>query len=298
MEARLITWSGLDDAAAIVFAMPSFKQRAKRAFRDLIAATGYEFQVYRRPAGGKSASYELDFTPRAVFDYFPSWDSRIVIDGVEYGGVANRYANAAGSMLNDSRVTDLVSLVGKSVLELGPLEGGNTALLKSLGAGRILAIEGRAENFVKCCAVAQLLKLEDVHFRLGDLRDAKFDTVGTFDIAFASGVLYHLDNPHIAVANMATVTNTMLVSTHVVNEDRESHRPMGVLATEKGDYRGQWVVEGSIDNIGAGLQTRSFKPFAEELVRLVRDFGFVDITDLGIVKRDNSQWSSRLIARR
>src|SRR5262245_28634524 len=53
---------------------------------------------------------------------------------------------------------------GKTVLELGPLEGGHSAMLEALGAASILAIEANTRAFLRCLLVKELLGLRRVRF--------------------------------------------------------------------------------------------------------------------------------------
>lgn len=83
----------------------------------------------------------------------------------------------------------------KSVLELGPLEGGHSYMLQNAGASSILAIEANPRAYLKCLLVQQMMKLDKVNFLFGDFNAYLRSVPETFDLCVASGVLYHMKNP-------------------------------------------------------------------------------------------------------
>ncbi len=84
---------------------------------------------------------------------------------------------------------------GKTVLELGPLEGAHSYMLQHGGAQRVVAIEANSRAYLKCLCVKEIFGLDRVHYRLGDFMAYLADTPERFDMAVASGVLYHMANP-------------------------------------------------------------------------------------------------------
>src|SRR5687767_8820563 len=57
---------------------------------------------------------------------------------------------------------------GKSVLELGPLEGGHSYMMQQAGASKVIAVEANNRAFLKCLIVKQILNLTNVQFLFGD----------------------------------------------------------------------------------------------------------------------------------
>ena len=103
-------------------------------------------------------------------------------------------------LFNDSRIHWLANKIGginnKSILELGPLEGGHTYMLEKLGASSIVAIESNTHAFLKSLIIKELLELKRVRFLCGDfIAFLRQEDAQSFQVCLASGVLYHMQNP-------------------------------------------------------------------------------------------------------
>jgi hypothetical protein len=128
-------------------------------------------------------------TAQSTVDIFKDeWSSRL--PGGVHSGTADLF-NVDRVMWPHSRF----DFSGKSILELGPLEGGGTFALHKLGARAITAVEGNSHAFLKCLIVKELYNLERVNFLYGDMVRYLETTNSSFDIIFASGVLYHMTEP-------------------------------------------------------------------------------------------------------
>lgn len=92
---------------------------------------------------------------------------------------------------------------GKSILELGPLEGGHSYMLERLGAAEVIAIEANTRAFVKCLIAKEVLNLQRVHFLCGDFVEYLRKPGPNFEICIASGVLYHMQDPAELIALIA-----------------------------------------------------------------------------------------------
>jgi hypothetical protein len=111
------------------------------------------------------------------------------------------------------------NISGKSVLELGPLEGGQTYALHNLGASTITAVEGNSRGFLKCLIVKELLALDRANFLYGDVVRYLETTNAFFDIIFASGVLYHMTEPLKLLWLIKHHTNRVYLWTHYYDHD-------------------------------------------------------------------------------
>jgi hypothetical protein len=120
-------------------------------------------------------------------------------------------------LLEDPRIDWVVEQMGGidglDVLELGPLEGGHSAMLHARGAS-VLAIESNTHAFLRCLITKNLLGLDRCRFELGDFHPFLRETDRRFDLVLASGVLYHSQEPIALLESMARVTDRIAVWTH------------------------------------------------------------------------------------
>jgi hypothetical protein len=242
--------------------------------KDALRTRGY--QIVRCSPSAPSKDYEVvGFAPEAIFNAFPWWISKFEINGRAYGGHAD-YTTTRISVLNEDALHQLVDFSGKTIIEFGPLEGGNTAILERLGAKQITAIEGHRENYIRCCVIKNLFRLDRSTFYLGDATAATVEIYGRHDIAFVAGLLYHLDQPHVFLSRVHAIADTMILSTHYA--DAESPARDAVLKEihcQGKTYRGKQFNEDLGPN--AGLQAVSFWPFREDLMNMLADAGYGDI---------------------
>lgn len=107
--------------------------------------------------------------------------------------------NGTARLFEDPRILWLIEAVNgvknRTVLELGPLEGGHSYLMEKHGAAQVLAIEANTRAYLKCLIVKELLDLQQVQFLCGDFIEYLHQTELDFDLCIASGVLYHMRNP-------------------------------------------------------------------------------------------------------
>lgn len=124
----------------------------------------------------------------------------------------------------DSRVSWAIEamdgVAGKTVLELGPLEGGHTYMLERAGAASIVAIEASTRAFLKCLIVKELLDLQRAHFQLGDFEEYLRADGPRFDAVLASGVLYHVRNPVELIHNLGRITDRVFIWTQYYVKER------------------------------------------------------------------------------
>lgn len=126
---------------------------------------------------------------QTIADIFKGfWKSKLP-DGVE-SGTAELFADTRPEWF-DSILPG--GIRDKSVLELGPFEGYQTRALLKLGAREVSSVEGNTINFLKCLCRKEIDGL-NVRMKLGDvLKELEVDT--NYDVVFASGILYHMQEP-------------------------------------------------------------------------------------------------------
>ncbi|HEX2028329.1 MAG TPA: class I SAM-dependent methyltransferase [Nitriliruptorales bacterium] len=110
------------------------------------------------------------------------------------------------------------------ILELGPLEGGHTAMLEQAGATDIVAVEAHERAFLRCLVVKNLLDLR-AHFLLGDFVAYLRHTAERFDLCVASGVLYHMAEPLQLLQLIAERCRRVFLWTHLYDPVVMARRP-------------------------------------------------------------------------
>jgi hypothetical protein len=130
---------------------------------------------------------------------------------------------------DDPRIAWAISrfgdLRGRSVLELGPLEGAHTSMLANAGA-QVDAIESNQLAYFKCLITKEILGFPNARFYLGDFVQGLEQSDKNYDMIVASGVLYHMRDPLRLLQAMAKRTNVIYLWTVIVNNN--DLRPSGL----------------------------------------------------------------------
>jgi hypothetical protein len=119
------------------------------------------------------------------------------------------------------------SIEGFNILELGPLEASHTHQLEQLGAGSVLAIEASPEFYLKCLIAKEILGLR-ADFLLGDFNRYLEQSNATFDLIFASGVLYHMSDPVHTLHLASQAAPRLFLWTHYIGEDESGFQARAV----------------------------------------------------------------------
>ena len=151
-------------------------------------------------------------SPQNAIDLFKGeWWSRFPapFDGLRTGDVET---------FDDPRIAWAISefggVAGKSVLELGPLEGGHSYMLERAGIASIIAIEAHPRAYLRCLVAKEIVGMPHTRFLCGDFIDYLRASPPRFDAVIASGVLYHMTNPVELMALLARVTDKLFLWTH------------------------------------------------------------------------------------
>jgi hypothetical protein len=139
------------------------------------------------------------------------WSSRLP------GAYAHLTAGDA-LLFSDPRLAWAIEVLGgvkgRTVLELGPLEGGHTYMLETAGAAHTLAIEANTRAYLKCLIVKEILGLRNSHFLCGDFFSYLQNSNERFDLCLASGVLYHLIDPAGLIGLLSLRTDALYIWSH------------------------------------------------------------------------------------
>jgi 2-polyprenyl-3-methyl-5-hydroxy-6-metoxy-1,4-benzoquinol methylase len=219
---------------------------------------------------------------------------------IRLGG--NRYTAEHGVDPEHDARTDLVvaeavalgGLERCSVVDLGCLEGGFALEFARRGASSVIGIECRPESIQRCEVARDLMQMANADFVLGDVTTELGARPDLFEIVFAAGILYHLERPDEMLRTIRSrCSGLALIDTHVATPDRITHNcseEIAVLTAFDGtEYRGRWFCEFDPDwtsharatnpLASAGNQT-SFWPFEDDLVRMIKDAGFDDVSKI------------------
>lgn len=194
------------------------------------------------------------------FDRLGPWTTRFQIHGRTVGG---SYEVSQDDPLLRTLVDHLPS--ASSVLELGCMEGGRTFPL-ARRVGHVVGVDARREHLQRARFIQRQLGVSNTTFLETDLDACELATLGTFDVIYNAGLLYHLADPSRLLMQCAEVAPEMLLWTHVVDDSDVEYR----------SYRGRFTNENPSDCIG-GLRSRSFRPERSELLRMLSDSGWRDV---------------------
>lgn len=179
-------------------------------------------------------------TPQAAIDIFADqWITAFPPElGVTAGSV-NHFDPQIDPRVSwvESQLPD--GLRGMTVLELGPFEAYQTALIERAGASSVLAVEGSETAFLKCLIVKELLRLE-AHFLYGDIQRFLEENQQRYDIVWASGILYHQPDPIGLLERIAEHTDRVFLHTHYVDPSRPLPPKVAARINPKHDVRQRW----------------------------------------------------------
>jgi hypothetical protein len=157
-----------------------------------------------------------------------------ILQGIWYSEFPDEYQVKTGGLVRhfdftvDGRVKWVHSVIpdglrNRSILELGPFEAYNTWQMEKLGAKSIVAIESNNLNFLKCLLVKEITRLQ-ARFLYGDFEQYLQRCEDTYDLVWASGVLYHQTQPLQMIDLVGKVTSKVFVSTHYYHDSIVSDR--------------------------------------------------------------------------
>jgi hypothetical protein len=175
----------------------------------------------------------------------------------------------------------------RTVLELGPLEGGHTYLLDRLEAASITAIEANARAYLKCLIAKETFGMPRARFLLGDCLDYLRTTDRHFDIGVACGILYHLTNPVELLELLARRCDALFLWTVFYDSEFVAQNPVpgakfsDVIAMETAGFKHtvhRFNYGPSLDWKGfcGGGDIFSYWMEKDEILAALRHFGFSD----------------------
>ena len=178
-------------------------------------------------------------------------------------------------------------LSGLRVLDLGCGEG-VYAIEAGLRGAEVLAVDARTARMEQGAACATRLGLRTVCFRQDDVRRVTIDSVGTFDVVYLLGLLYHLDVPDVfaVLENVHGLCGGMLVIDTLISLTAESR-----VEWRGSTYSGRRCREHEDDDTDAVRRSRvlksidntfSFRFTRDSLLRALQGTGFTSVCECHI----------------
>ncbi len=168
---------------------------------------------------------------------------------------------------------------GHKTLTLGPLEASSDWHLASLGAAKVLGVEGFHPNYLKCQVLKTAFPSLPLEFIESDVigMNVKPDS----NVIFCFGVLYHLSEPHIFLRKIRALkprlifmgTQLAVDPPHPATE-RWQLGDIGHLEVDEQTYSGRWYPDyrSEPSNYRAGLDEQpSFWFYPDDLLQLIKD---------------------------
>jgi hypothetical protein len=153
----------------------------------------------------------------------------------------------------------LGGVAGRRVLELGPLEGAHTWRMSTLGAASITAIEANRRAYLKCLVMKDILGTERARVLLGDaVAFLETPPAERYDVAVASGILYHMLDPVTLLARLARAADRLYLFTCYYDAAVIAGRPQLAARFHGRERR---VVDGFAHDLHVhGYQAARFNP--------------------------------------
>jgi SAM-dependent methyltransferase len=166
-------------------------------------------------------------------------------------------------LLNRARGDVVTRLLGQlkpeldleNAIDVGCGLGHFSGLLNSLGF-HVIGVDGRAENVNESAR-----RFPAIQFLNINVEDAQITQLGTFDLVFCFGLLYHLENPLLAIRNLRAMTSSMLLVEGLI-------------------YPGDDPIMGLVDETeyeDQGLRNFAFYPTESCLVKMLYRVGYANV---------------------
>jgi len=195
-------------------------------------------------------------------------------------------------LFEDNRVTWAEQIFGNfsnwNILELGPLEGGHSYMFNSKNANKVTSIEANTRAFLKCLCIKEIFKLNRVEFMLGDFISFLENDNSKYDMVFASGVLYHMEDPIRLLKLMSRVSDRLFIWTHyydqgIINNRTElKHKFSPVSLFEHDGVSYEYSTQSykkELDWVGfcGGPKPVSKWLTRDSIIKALRQFGFTEL---------------------
>jgi Protein of unknown function (DUF1698) len=244
------------------------------------------FRIRRLVARSLEATFIITApSPQTAVDAVPiRWASKFPppLDAVRAGQVP---------LFEDPRIEwafdELGGAEGKTVLDLGPLEGAYCYMAQRAGASRVVGVEANTLAFLKCLVTKELLDLNRCSFLCGDVLDYLSAVDERFDVCIAAGILYHMVDPLRLLDLISRRAKQLFIWTHVyadeVLENTATSARLGPLKEhvyQGFSYRASrfsYVLDHTSPSFLGGTAQHSNWLLRDDLMRALDHFGWADV---------------------
>jgi Protein of unknown function (DUF1698) len=244
----------------------------------------------RRLAGGMSLSRRQNLvsaapSPQQAIDAVPdSWASR-------FPPPLSHLRAGEATLFEDPRISwafeRLGGMQGKTVLDLGPLEGAHSYMAERAGASRVVGVEANRMAFLKCLVTKELLELRSCSFLCGEVIQYLSDAQEPVDVCIACGILYHMTEPVRLIDLISRSASQMIIWTHIYDEAALSNPNLAgkLSGAQEVDYNGfhhqvhrhSYGIDSRLGGFFGGTQPYSSWLPRAELMRALAHFGWKNI---------------------
>ncbi|MBP1872369.1 hypothetical protein J2Z19_002081 [Ensifer adhaerens] len=199
----------------------------------------------------------------------------------------------AHPLFADGRLTWAIgqfgSLKDKKIVEIGPLEGMHTYMLNKQRPSLIDAIEANKQCFLRCLITKEILGIDRARFYLGDALRWLQEKNTHYDLAIASGVLYHMADPGYFLCQIAERCDSLFLWTHYVddeampNSDSRRQAFTGNVETKTFSgvsvryYERGYFNANTTEKFCGGMRDRHYWMHRDDIISLLAALGFGDI---------------------
>lgn len=225
---------------------------------------------------------------RGWWDLLPFPTHRIPIAG-------DLWTNIEGVQAGDDVRTAVLlrycggSFEGKTIADLGCLEGAFAVEFARRGAKHAIGIEARQINFERCELIRKLLQLPNLQFIQADVKEELPKWEQRLDVVLMAGLLYHLSDPFSMLrAIHSAMRDLVLIDTHVAHLEHPSHGCSELVthSWEGYNYRGRIFREYTSDISktahekliwAAWSDETAFWLLEQDLLQMCKDVGFSSV---------------------
>ena len=208
-----------------------------------------------------------------ALDIFKNWVTLFHFRGHKFGANEPLVSDWLDAI---NRLNKFFPLQGKSVLELGPLEGANTKQMLDLGASQVVAIESNKEAFLKCLIVKNEFGLNFAHFVFGDCNEVLAGPAlhgKSFDFCLCSGLLYHMEDPLLTIELISQLAPAVYVWSHVASVETPKGEWVTIEDKKGNSYSGRRNVYKASDALG-GIGCGSLWLTPDSLIAAFKNQGY------------------------